>query len=578
MRLRDLSRLPGLALVVAALVAASTLGAGLVMDDVLTRARLLGFATAWGASPWWDVFTFARPDLNAGLRDAGLHPWWSDPAVKMVFFRPLSAATHVLDYALWPDAPALHHVHSALWYVLAVLVAGALVRRVHTESPGLARLAALLFAVAAPHVATVGWVASRNTLIAFVIGGCVIGLHARAGLGARIAAVVALVVGLLASEATLGALGYVLAWQLCLDARAWPRRLAALAPYAIVIALWRLLYVAGGFGSAATSCYHDPSADLVDFLRAVATNLPALLGTRLLLLPVDGWAFAPAGVRVGLSLIGAAATVAIAWLLWPRLRADPRARFWALGATLSLIPFTATLPMDRLVLFAGLGWSALLADLAFVSPRRRWARRAGAVLLALHLPVSAAFGVARGLTLGPSLSAFSGGYEQAPRDARVPAQTFVYVTGTFHRVHYMTLMRLTRGEPAVPRRSVVLSSMVSDVSVTRTDARTLELAPSGGFMITELDRIHRGDPTTLAVGDTVRLPDLEIEVLERTPDGRPSRAAFRFHAPLEHGSLRWLAVVADQPSIVPLDIETRAFTPPAIGETVIVPGVLRPSP
>ncbi len=263
-------------------------------------------------------------------------------------------------------------------------------------------------------------------------------------------------------------------------------------------------------------------------------------------------------------------------LLWPLLRNDPRARFWALGTVLSLLPFTATMPMDRLVLFAGLGSSALLAALAYAKLERRWAHYARVALLALHLPITTAWGITRGVTLGPSMGPFRSGLEQAPRDERVPEQTFVYVTGTFHRVHYTTLMRLTGGELPVPRRSVVLSSIATSVSVTRTDARTLELAPEGGFMRTELDRIHRRDASAMAVGERVRLPDLEIELLERTADGRPARAAFRFDLPLEHDSLRWLAVVNDQPGLVPIGVETRAFTPPAIGETVVVPGVLPP--
>ena len=122
--MRFLPRSPALIVLLGCLMVLPTLGAGLMMDDVLIRMRLLSAETAWGPAAWWDLYTFARPDINGDLRDAGFHPWWSDLSSKMVFFRPLSAATHHLDYALWPDQPVLHHLHSVLWYGLAVAAAG----------------------------------------------------------------------------------------------------------------------------------------------------------------------------------------------------------------------------------------------------------------------------------------------------------------------------------------------------------------------------------------------------------------------------------------------------------------------
>ena len=38
----------------------------------------------------------------------------------------------------------------------------------------------------------------------------------------------------------------------------------------------------------------------------------------------------------------------------------------------------------------------------------------------------------RGVTVGPGVAMFRSGLDQAPEDAQVPEQTFVYVTGTFH--------------------------------------------------------------------------------------------------------------------------------------------------
>lgn len=119
--------------VVGMLFVLPTLGAGIVFDDVLVRMRRVANHPAWGEARWWDLYTFADPALNEGLRSVGFHPWWADPQVQMTFFRPLSSATHVLDYALWPDAPWLHHAHSVLWYGAAVVAVAALLRRLDPE-------------------------------------------------------------------------------------------------------------------------------------------------------------------------------------------------------------------------------------------------------------------------------------------------------------------------------------------------------------------------------------------------------------------------------------------------------------
>lgn len=573
MRLVDrIPRHPAFPVLCGLLIALPTLGAGLFMDDVLARVKLLGLDTPWSPAPWWDLYTFARADLNPELLAAGHHPWWADPALRMTFFRPLSAATHALDYALWPHHPALHHLHSVMWYGLTIAVTLALLRRVHPDHPRLVAVAGLAFAVAAPHVMTVGWLAGRNTLIGFAFGALAVLAHLSWRRTRRPAALAAalglLAVGLLASEAALGSLGYVAAWALCVEPGPWRRRLATLAPYALVVALWRVAYVRAGFGATATAIYHDPGTDLPGFVGAVLGHLPVLILGRWIPLPLDAWALVPPAAHALLIAAAALAVAGLFALLWPLLAARPRARFWAAGVVLSLVPFTATMPMDRLVFFAGPGAAGLVGLLAAApdgpGPRTRRA------LLVLCLPVAAVVGLLRGITLPLYVGANTAGAEQAPRDAAVPGQTFVHVTGTFHRTHYATLMRQAAGDPAVPRRSVILSSMLTGATVHRPDARTLEISPDGGYMARMLDQIHRRLDAAFAVGDTVTLPDLDVEIRALTPDGRPARAAFRFRRPLEDPSLRWLMLTPAGP----LGIATRPFPLPAVGETVRVPAAL----
>jgi hypothetical protein len=562
-----LDRLPlstGFAVLCGLLIACSTLGAGLFMDDVLVRVKLLGLETPWTPTAWWDLYTFARPDLNATLLAAGHHPWWADPAVKMTFFRPLSALTHHLDYQLWPHTPALQHLHSAAWYAGTVGVIAGVLRRVHGAGRA-SIVAALVFAVATPHVMTVGWLAGRNTLVAFVLSGLALSAHLRERHALRRVAPVLFALSLLASEAALGIVGYVAAWHICVDRRPWIRRIGACLPYLLIVVGWRWAYVEAGFGSAGTGIYHDPSSDPGDFLSAQGMHLPVLALGRWLPIPLDFWSVIPTGARwavmgVGLALLGGLG------LAMRRMLRHPLARFWFLGMLLALLPFCATVPMDRLTFFAGLGFAGLIGMLAEQPPSRF-----RTLCLVLYLPLAAVLGITRGVTLAANFAPATNGVTQAPADAAVPAQTFVYVNGTFHRTHFTTLMRAAAGQPA-PRRAVVLTSMGHAARLTRVAARTIEVEPDGGFMRLGIDRIHRRVERPFTPGDRIRLPDLTVEVLTTTPDGRPKRAAFHFHEPLESHALRWLQVVPGELGF--LDCSTQSFDLPAVGASVTIRSVL----
>jgi hypothetical protein len=480
----------------------------------------------------------------------------------MNFARPLSALTHAVDYALWPDSPALQHLHSVAWYGAAVAAAAAVLRRVEDE-PGRAWLAAWVFGLSAAHAMTVGWIAARNTLIAFVVGCGILALHVA---GRRVAALALTVVGFGVGEAVLGALAYVVAWQLTMARGSGVARLRALAPYAVIVAVWRLLYTRAGFGSAATAIYHDPGADPVRAVTAVLTQGPLLLAARLTQAPLDGWAILPGPAKVGLIAAGWACTLAFAWWVRPLWARDRRARFWTLGMLGALVPFALTLPMDRLVLFASLGFGGVLA--AWAEHRTR-SERLGIALLVLHLPLSFGFGLVRAATLQTGADMLTSDRDALPSGPEVADQTFVYVTGNFHRVH-LTLLRRADGTPA-PRRAVILSSMFHGVTVTRRDAHTVDVVPDGGFLQLDLDRIHRADATPLTAGTEVALPDVTITVME-VVDGRPHRARFRFAVPLEDPSLRWLQTAVTG-TVGPLPVfEAQPFALPAVGETTVIAG------
>jgi hypothetical protein len=572
--LQKLPKSRSFAVLMGCFVVLPTLWAGLFMDDALARVKLLGVKSPWSPAPWWDLYTFARSDINPTLLAAGHHPWWADPSVKMTFFRPLAALTHHLDYLLWPHNFPLQHLHSLLWYGLAVFLVATIFQRLHGKGSIAAVVASLVFAVAPPHTLAVGWLAGRNTIMALVLACLLFLFHLqwrkKRGFFWLSIALVTLCVGFCTSEAILGGVAYIAAWQLTKDDAPRHSRWFALLPYIAAVVIWRVLYVKAGFGAAGTSIYRDPATDFFGAIESLVINFPVLLFGRWFPLPLDLWAILPSVGRIVFLIVVLLLLAGLLSLFWSLLQKNSTARFWALGMSLSLLPFTLTVPMDRLVLFAGPGMAGLVGLLAESLPQKARFRKVGVMLLWFHLPVAALIGILRASTLLLMLTPGTSGLAQAPKDHLVSSQTFVYVTGTFHRTHYTTLMRKAAGHPAVPKRAVVLSSMMTSTTIRRMDKHTLVVTPRGGYMLLELDRIHRRVTKPFRVGEVVLLPDVKITILRISKDGRPASVSFRFHLPLEARSLRWL-YVQKQKSINPFAMKTTPFQLPKIGQTAQIP-------
>jgi hypothetical protein len=85
--------------------------------NLVHRAILLGH---WPTqSVFLDLFAFmpTSEPARTSFFSFGFNPWWIDPQLSVALFRPVSAVTHALDYALWPDQFVLQHViYSTLGY------------------------------------------------------------------------------------------------------------------------------------------------------------------------------------------------------------------------------------------------------------------------------------------------------------------------------------------------------------------------------------------------------------------------------------------------------------------------------
>lgn len=584
LRLLDHSRLLWIAVGLAVALALPSLFVGAAGDDWAHRAVMGGHPPFTDVDPVLYLFRFLGPGaINENLASGGLLPWWADPDVRAAFFRPVSALTHLLDHALWPNSDVLQHLHSLLWAGLMVGCAGLLTRAL-SGAPRVASLALLLFAVEDAHAVPLSWLANRNALLTTVFSVLAVLAYVRwrkgGGWSMWLACVASLSIGLLAGEATVGAAAWMGAWALTRESSR-VRGILALSGPAVVVVGWRLAYDALGFGADLSGLYIDPGATPLVWLRAAVMRWPVLMGGLVTSLPVDGWGLLSYTARISATVAGAFIVLMGFFVVLPTLRARPAARTSALALVLIMLPSTATFPMDRLFTLASLAAALLLAEVASyhgilddkyvgsVTPASRRTPWMPVVvgLLLWHGPVAAVARPVRCASLPLMGMLFDLAADTAPSDAAVSHQTFVFVHANDFAVVYTYVKRSVRDDLGPRPESVALmSSWWDDVAITRVDDRTLRVVPEHGFLARPIDHLMR-DPVRAPFTDGGRLSHIGFDVVVHgvSEDGRPLSADFHFSSPLEDLSeRRFLRLTADG---------AEEWAPPAVGETVVLDGL-----
>src|SRR5262245_25502765 len=246
-------RLPWALAALAALLVSPALGAGLVVDDFLIRAVEIGPASGLGTLRPFDVFRFTDGSDVAQLMEECSTPWWSSPGLRLAFWRPLSSASHWLDFRLFPGSPEAMHAVSLAWLAATVAVAALLYRRLCGAS-WVAGLAAVFFALDPGHALSAGWLAGRNTVLAACFGLAAVYAHDRARRGgerwAAIAAPILSAASLASGESGSATFALLGAHALAFDGPRLTARARALAPHIAVALAWATLYKAHGAGAA----------------------------------------------------------------------------------------------------------------------------------------------------------------------------------------------------------------------------------------------------------------------------------------------------------------------------------------
>ncbi len=521
----------------------------------------------------FDLFRFIDAPVRP-LAERGAAPWWSAAELKIAFWRPLSSGLMVLDRALFGRGTVGPHLHSVLWSLALVGVMALLFRR--TFSPSLAGLALLLFAIDDAHALPTLWLANRNALVAGTLGFTAVLFHLRwredAQRWAGAVSVGTFAAALLAGEAALGAVGYVVAYEWVGSDDSRRQRIRSVAPVLGVVLLWLGAYKLLGYGAAGGTLYFDPLGAPLLWLKEAVLRIPTLVGGVFAGIPADLWSVS-LQLRPWLALSAVLATAVVAVLVasaWSGLDPQERRhlRWLGLGALLATVPVSATSPSSRLLVMSSVGGAAVVA----VALRQAWRMRgrrlgslapmtAGAVLFLFHVllvvPIWAGFhlllrhGESRGARIQSALR------ESIPLEGVSGRRLVSLWSDPIGFMNTGALWTLDTG--TAPRAWWVLSTSPGSLRWLRSGASTLELEPvEGRLLSSELETGFRAPELAMRVGEAVELSTgLRAEVVAADPLGI-TRLRFTFDVPLEDPSL--VLLHWEEGLLVPL-------FPPPVGTT-----------
>lgn len=565
------------ALLVAVLVMLPALGLGFFGDDYFFLSSLSDKPLL---DPPLEIFHFASgdPEIMLAHMRYGPFPWFAALEAKVRFFRPLSVALMRADHAVFgPFSPA-YQAHSILWHLLLAFAAMLVLRRSLPAALGV--LALFLFILDDSHFLPAAWWSNRNAVIACSLGFLGLAAHLRWRMeGWRPGLPLSLLGfagGLLGSEAALGTMAYVLAYEI-LGAEDAPRkRLLGVLPAALLAMGYLVLYRLTGHGAANSEIYLDPVSDPLGYLAAAPARFFQLAGAQFFSVPAEAGLVHPwlAMAATALGVLSLAAVLGLLAWFWPAMEPNERRalRWMGAGAVLAVLPSLAAIVTARLLLSASLGGAVVLAVLlrhawrAASENRSRLARAVVLWIVGLHLALAALSWPAQtaGMRiLGRGMNRAILGNTLEDVDITEKQVVLVNASDPYAGM-YGPIVRQCFGLPR-PRSWWSLSFASHDHRLTRTGPATMELEVMGGQMLEGVfERLLCNPEKPLRPGDTRDLRGLVITVLS-IGDRGPDRIRLDFAEAPDSG--RYLFLTRRGGAF-------ERVTPPALGESVLLPFIL----
>ena len=406
--------------------------------------------------------------------------------------------------------------------------------RITNLPPVALAFAMCFFVVDDAHAMPTAWIANRNIMIALYFGALSIGhfIKWRQAEGSCVWCCLYLLLSLLSAEGGISAIGYMIAWSLVYE-KSWRQRFLALIPIICLVLLWRLPYGVMEYGEWGSGIYADPISDPVGFLLVLITRLPILLLGQWFIFPTEITVAMPAALIWCTAVVGLGLTCFLIWQFRALFREHADTRFWGLGMLFALIPVCATLPMNRLLYFAGVGAFALLG--IFISHQKLPMRHPW---FWVHGPLAALV-----CLLGVGSIAYAKDLMEMPERTLPKNITkehhVIYFSGLSLPVGFGMVQRINEGKPRAASMTV-LSHVSQDNFIERIDSHTLSITARNGWFHLPMDRMFRSARLPMAMNETIRRIQFTATVVRMTEDHRPKTVHFRFDHPLEDERYRWM--------------------------------------
>lgn len=518
-----------------------------VLDEYWIAATLSGFPP-FGAMSKTRLFQFADGSPEHLGIARGTVPWFAHPQLKIALFRPLAELTHQLDHAMFGVASAGAYIHSLLWSIALLALAGRFYERLLPSR--VAGTSLLVLALSGCHIEPTGWIPARNASIAAALGLSAMLAHlawrrARAR-SWRLIAIALFGLALLGGEAALGVLAFLGAYEAVVPEDSWPSRVRAFAPFAAVTAVWLAAYLAMGFGTHASGVYLNVLNEPREFFTEAPGRFFALCAGGLAAFPTPVWFFRPElrGLMVALGVLALGVTAFGVQLTWHSAsRTDRRSITWlvlssgfallpqvegALGSRSLLVPSLGIAPVVAFCLVRATDGSlqdvpwlqkSALWDIAFVhlvaAPLNWWGL--DAIYWASSAKETAAFA-------SNDLSDTSGKH-------------VVVLACADPKFSFYMPMKLELERGVTPASWNVLSAAYANHRLRRTGPSSFELEErDDGQPDATFELFFRSPSLPLRAGERVSFGVATAEVLAMRAHAR-ARVAFTFDRPLDDSSL-----------------------------------------
>lgn len=537
-----------------------TLSIPFVFDDLHLISRAEKY---WaGASADWELFRFA-PDESAwrALRSRGTVPWWAHESTRIDFFRPIPAASLVVDVGLFGRTAWAHHLGSlALFAAVLPSVYSAL--RAAGATSVHAGLATFFLGISQTLAQPVGIIANRSDL--FVLLGLALATRAwwlaksRNDLNNLICGGLGFLVAILSKEPAAVFL-VVIAIDAALSRPISPGRRSLL----ILLTIFAAGYAAFYLYSRSNALM--PSADAPSHIPSLALtlwNLPLYLSVWTIGFPIGALLQDGIVVPVAVRIAGAITTIALIPVVMRLQRGRPAFRFFVIWAVAFAAFALLTLPESRALSVATVGWVFILVALILpielpvvesanesieVDHRAKPLQRH--MLLCANGIVSVACGIATlvvvqlgerhaqaSLRASVDIAKLQDGDAVVIRKAVSPFEMLC----AGDRLEYLSGKRdlsvAFLETPGLP----IKVDMVNDKTLVMT-------APPPGPLGAPAHAVLLGDRFIPVIGRTFRLRDFTATIDALDSVGRASSLTLRFNDPLVGGRVHYVAPPESRP-------------------------------